>query len=149
VELKLGEIRSTDASHPFAWITITNESERSLGISKSFYTFGEYIYLEIEALDGSKKVPYPGGEQDVFTSPDFSCLDPGQAMEVGIDLLSWQALVGGVPDSPPQRFDVPPGGYRARAVYSTDWLKLKSARSRCKPFRGTIESDWEKFEVKE
>ena len=148
IELQLGELGPrNEVTRPFAWIRITNSAVRPTSISGSFYSFGEYIFLHIEPIDApGERVLYPGGEIDFFDVLEHRCLKPGQTEEIGIDLTSWQHVVSGELVGPDYSFDLRPGTYRVKAVYSTERLRLRGPRG-CPPFRGMAESEWVMLEV--
>lgn len=141
IELSMGEIRRENEQHPFAWIRITNTTSQPVAVSKSFYAYGEYIYLHIESGSGEGPLFYPEGEQDLFAAPEQVCLKPGQTLELGVDLFAWRFTIGGEALGAPNRLHVRSGSYRIKAGYSTRNLKVERG-GRCKAFQGLVESDW-------
>lgn len=147
--LKLNlEIRYTqvdDATvHPVAVVTIENAGSTSVAFSKTFGTTNRpWLVFEIETVRGDR-VHYPM-EVDLFTMPKYVCLDPEEKIVWEIDLLEWYVVVGGVrEESHALSFDLKPGIYRLRVLYSDEKNKVKV---RCPMIQGTVKSDWVEFEV--
>lgn len=132
------------ASHPVAHVRIRNISASAVAFSETFgITNRPWLSLQIETIEGDQ-VYYPA-EIDVFRdSPEYRCLAPGEVEEVRIDLLSWHPTFGGRPAAEGYSFDLAPGRYRIRALYTDDPGRV---RARCPGIAGTTSSEWADFVV--
>lgn len=130
------------APHPVAYVRIRNVSGSVVAFSETFgITNRPWLSLHIVTIEG-KQVYYPV-EIDVFRdSPKYRCLGPGEVVEVRIDLLSWHPTFGGQPAAEAYSFELAPGRYRIRALYTDEPGRV---RARCLGIAGTTSSEWAEF----
>jgi hypothetical protein len=122
-------------------VTAINTGDIVLGVSHTFGYEDVYFGLEIDDQDGTLVfVP----DWELFSVPGHACLKPGQALGFSVDLFGWRRILGGTPEGEKHYVDLPPGVYRARAVYKG--VPVKSIRH-CRAFEQTSESPWVEFRV--
>jgi len=100
-----------------------------------------FVVFDIDYGNEARSVPYP---EVLFEGKRlrrfYECLEPGQSMDVKLDLSSWQPVWGEHRDET-MVVDLFPGEgrYRARARYVDSG---KRGWRRCRGFSGEVVSDW-------
>jgi hypothetical protein len=139
---------------PLIRIHITNAGSDWIAFTE---TFGfEYLYLRIalDRLPGETRIKYPSSSQyELFSTPRFECLRPGETKIVEIPLNSWYHVYGGeldleqaVPEPGPYSFRLGPGSYRVRAIYSSPDQEVRRG---CRGLLGLQKSEWVEFTLPE
>jgi hypothetical protein len=142
VEVKSAQVEG--AWHSIVNIRIRNVSRTTVAVSDTFGITNEpWLSLEIEDASG-KRIFYPS-EIDTFDEiPKYECLRPGDALEVQIDLMRWHPTFGALPAKEVYAFELAPGRYRLRALYSD---RRDRVHARCSGIESTASSGWRHFEV--
>lgn len=136
-----------------ATFEIRNVSERRVAVTETFGFAELYLRVQIERQTGSEVAYPPNSQYELFGSPPFICLRPGEVRYLELDLNSWYQIFGGkreveqeVSEPGPYSFNLQAGVYRIRALYDDDY---SSTRLRCERSQGTAVSPWVEFRVVE
>lgn len=135
-------------------IDVTNASPNSIALTETFGFEDLYLQIALQRLPGDIPIAYPPNSQyELFSTPRYRCLSPGETTSVEIPLNSWYHIYGGeldleqaVPEPGPYSFKIGPGSYRVQAIYSSPDQK---AHRGCRGVFGRQKSEWVQFTVPE
>lgn len=135
---------------PLLRIHVTNTGSAPIAFTKTFGFEGLYLRILLERLPGESRIHYPPSSQyELFTTPRYQCLSPGETSTVEISLNAWYHIYGGeldmeqaVPEPGPYSFSIAPGSYRVRAIYSSPDQEV---RRHCRALTGLQQSEWVEF----
>lgn len=135
---------------PIIEIRAVNEGINPVGFTKTFGFKEIYLYLEINRLDSSQEVEYPvEATAELFSAPEYRCIDPGENVSLSVDLGHWTYIVGGddtdnEEDAPYFGYWLGPGKYQVRAVYDAPGT---TQRLSCPTANHQVVSEWVNFEI--